>query len=61
MKPKMLFIVSLIIMIITLVCIGINRFVITLPDIVIRITGIIMLIDISVFSYSIVKLKKIND
>ncbi|MDP4178535.1 MAG: hypothetical protein Q8900_09380 [Bacillota bacterium] len=61
MKPKMLFIVSLIIMIITLVCMGINRFVMILPDIIIRITGIIMLINISVFSYSIVKLKKIND
>lgn len=58
MKPKMMFTVSMIIMIITLVCMGINRFVMTLPDIVVRITGIIMLINIAVFSYSIVKLKK---
>jgi hypothetical protein len=60
MKDKKVFMVSLTIMIIALICMGINRFVSPLPDNAIRVTGIIMLIDISVLSYSMVRLKNNN-
>ncbi|MDF2671964.1 MAG: hypothetical protein K0R09_229 [Clostridiales bacterium] len=57
MKAKKIFIISLIIMIITVVCMGINWFISPFSDIVIRIIGGIMLIDLFVLSYSTVKLK----
>lgn len=50
MKNKATFTVSLFIMII-------NRFIFPLPDSVIRITGVIILINLVLFSYSAVKLK----
>ena len=57
MKNKYVFIISLIIMIISILFMYINRFVEPLPDISIRILGGIMLGDIFVLSYSAVKLK----
>lgn len=57
MKHKNVFMISLIIMLITTICIGINWFMSPFPDIVIRAIGGIMLIDLFVLSYSTVKLK----
>lgn len=57
MKNKYVFIISLIIMIISILFMYINRFVEPLPDIAIRVLGGIMLGDIFVLSYSAVKLK----
>jgi len=55
MKNKNVFMI--IIMIIAIICMGINRLILPFPDIAIRIVGGIMLIDIFVLSYSTVKLK----
>lgn len=57
MKNKATFTVSLFIMIISIICMIINRFIFPLPDNVIRITGVIILINLVLFSYSAVKLK----
>jgi hypothetical protein len=57
MKNKKAFMVCLIIMIIAIISTGINRFVIPLPDMVIRTTGVVMLIDLFVLSYNWRKLK----
>lgn len=57
MKNKAVFTVSLFIMIISIICMIINRFIFPLPDNVIRITGVIILINLVLFSYSAVKLK----
>ena len=57
MKNKNVFMISLIVMIITLICMGISLFISPFSDIAIRITGGIMLIDLFVLSYSRVKLK----
>ncbi|MBB6715601.1 hypothetical protein H7E68_12890 [Clostridium gasigenes] len=48
---------SLIIMIITTICMGINWFISPFSDIAIRVIGALMLIDLFVLSYSTVKLK----
>ena len=58
MKNKNVFIISLIVIIITVICMGINRFISPFFDIAVRVLGGIMLIDIFVLSYSKVKLKK---
>lgn len=58
MKNKNVFMISLIITIITIICMGINRFISPFSDIAVRVIGGIMLIDIFVLSYSGVKLKK---
>ncbi|MGB8451119.1 MAG: hypothetical protein WCD89_02200 [Anaerocolumna sp.] len=57
MKNKKAFMVCLLIMIIAIISMGINGFVIPLPDMVIRVTGIVMLIDLSALSYNWMKLK----
>ncbi|MBU3135336.1 hypothetical protein KPL39_03535 [Clostridium gasigenes] len=57
MNNKNVFMISLIIMIITTICMGINWFISPLSDIAIRIIGGIMLIDLFVLSYNTVKLK----
>ena len=57
MNNKNRFIVSLIIMIITVLCMGISFFIWPLPDIVVRVIGVIMLIDIAILGYSTVKLR----
>lgn len=57
MKNKKVFMVSLIIMIIAIICMGINWFISPVPDNVIRLTGLITLIDIFVLTYSTIKLK----
>lgn len=56
MKTKTVFMVSLIILIATVIIMGINWFILPLPDMVIRVTGIIMLVDIIAFTYSVVRL-----
>jgi hypothetical protein len=57
MKNKNRFVISLTIMIITIVCMGVNWLVSPFSDIAIRVIGGIMLIDLFVLSYSTVKLK----
>lgn len=57
MQNKKLFMASFVIMIIALICMGINRFVSPFPDMAVRVTGIILLINLPVFTYSSVKLK----
>ena len=56
MKNKNVFMI--IIMIITIICMGINRFISPFSDIAIRVVGSIMLIDLFILSYSTVKLKR---
>lgn len=46
------------VLIITVICMGINRFISPFSDIAVRVIGGIMLIDIFILSYSRVKLKK---
>lgn len=58
MKNKNVFMISFIVIIITVICMGINQFISPFSDIAIRIIGSIMLIDLFVLSYSTVKLKK---
>jgi|GEM_PF-3104251 len=58
MKNKNIFRISVIIMIITLICMGINLFISPFSDIAIRVIGGIMLIDLFILSYSSVKLKR---
>lgn len=60
MKNRNVFMISLIIMIITIICMGINKFISPLPDIVIIVAAVIMIINLVVLSYSIVKLKSNN-
>lgn len=60
MNYKSLYITSLIIMIIGVLCIGINCFISTLPTAVIRIAGIFMLAGLFVLGYSIAKSKSDN-
>ncbi|MBB6625068.1 hypothetical protein [Clostridium gasigenes] len=57
MKNKNVFMMSLIIMIITIICMGINWFISPFSDVAIRVIGGIMLIDLFFLSYSTVKLK----
>jgi hypothetical protein len=60
MNNKKAYIISSFILIIALICMGINWFVTPFADIVIRIIGVIMLVDIFVLSYNFTKLKKDN-
>lgn len=57
MNNKKIFIISLIIIIISVICMGINHFVSPFSDNAIRVIGGIMLIDLFVLTYSTVKLK----
>ncbi|GFP75425.1 hypothetical protein CFB3_26040 [Clostridium folliculivorans] len=60
MKNKCVFIISLIIMIISILFMCVNRFVAPLQDLTLRILGSVMLVNIFVLSYSAVKLKSKN-
>lgn len=55
---KKIFEVNFIIMIISIIIMIVNHFITALPDIAIRIIGILLLINIFVFSFTAVKLKK---
>lgn len=55
MKNKVLFFMTIVIMIIGLLFIGINRFIFSMPDWAVRITGIVMMIDLVVLVYSFVR------
>lgn len=57
MKIKNVFTISLAIMIILIICIGINWFILPFSDIMVRFLGIIMIINLFVLVYSTVKLK----
>jgi hypothetical protein len=52
MKSKKLFMVSLVIMIIALISMVINWFVLPFSDMAVRVTGVIILIDLFVFIYT---------
>ena len=56
MKKKNVLVISLIIMAIAIICMGINIFIRPLPDMIVRITGAVMLINLIVLSYSTSKL-----
>lgn len=60
MKTKNIFMISLFIIIMALIGMGINLFISPLADTIVRVIGIIMLIDLFVLSYSTVKLKSIS-
>ncbi|MDP4147570.1 MAG: hypothetical protein Q8936_24405 [Bacillota bacterium] len=57
MNNKNVFMISLIVLIFTVICMGIGLFISPFSDIAIRTIGSIMLIDLVVLSYSTVKLK----
>lgn len=57
MKNKRLIIVSLTVLFVALICMEISRQITPFSDVAIRVIGTIMLIDIAVLSYSIVKVK----
>ncbi len=57
MKIRKLYILCIAIMIAALLCMGFNWIIFPLPDAVIRVTGVIMLMDIFVLSYGTVKLR----
>lgn len=58
MKSKNLFLLSSIVLIFTLIAMGIHLFLIPLTDSVVRIIGIIMIIDLCIMVYNGVKLKQ---
>lgn len=58
---KKIVIICFVILILTLFCMGINRFIIQFPDTIIRLNGIVMLIDIFLFVYSSIKYKNSID
>lgn len=60
MKNKKIFMLSLIIIIVALLCMGINWFILPLPDNAVRLTGVIILIDLFILTYSRTKLKNNN-
>lgn len=61
MKNKKAFMISIVVMIVALICMGINIFILAFPDVVIRVIGVIMLIDLFTLGYSMVKLKNITN
>lgn len=58
MKNKVIFSVAFAIMMIALLCMGINLTVVSFPDWAVRITGIVMLTDLAVLSYLTLRSKK---
>lgn len=55
MKNKVLFLMTIVIMIIGLLFMGINQLIFRMPDWAVRITGIVMMIDLVVLVYSVVR------
>lgn len=58
MKSKARFYVSFVIMMIVLILMGIHWLLVPMPDWAIRTVGIVMLIDLVVFTYSSIKMKQ---
>jgi len=57
MKNRALYLVAIVIMIIALLCMSINWCWVSLPDWVVRIIGIVILVDVVVLSYSNARIK----
>lgn len=57
MNNKNVFIISLFVLIISVICMGIHRFVTPFSDNAVRVIGVLLLIDLFVLTYSAVKLK----
>ena len=60
MNVKKLFIITLVIMIISIMLFGINIFISLFPDSIVRVIGAIMIIDLIILGYSTVKLMNKN-
>jgi len=58
MKDRVIFSIALSIMIIALLCMGINLTVVSLPDWTVRIAGIVILADLAVLRYLTMRSKK---
>lgn len=57
MKNSVQFFVSLIIAVIALLCMSINWFIVPMPDWVVRMVGIVMMVDLVILVYSGIKKK----
>lgn len=57
MKNRALFVVTISIMIIALLCLSINWLMFSIPDWAVRIIGIVMMVDLVVLTYSTVRIK----
>lgn len=58
MKNKILFLVSMVIMIIALLSMGINWLTAAMPDWTVRIIGLVIMVDLAVLVYSSVRIKQ---
>lgn len=58
MKYKVLYWVSLIIMIMALLFMSINWLIVSFPDWAVRMIGLVVLVDISILSYSTIRMKQ---
>ena len=58
MDANKVFLVSLIVMIAALVCMGLNLFVLPFPDAVIRVIGVMLIVDLFIFTYSLARMKR---
>jgi len=58
MKNKILFLVSMVIMIIALLSMGINWLIAAMPDWTVRIIGLVIMVDLAVLVYSSVRIKQ---
>lgn len=56
MKNRFLLLISIVIMIIALLFMGINWLTATMPDWSIRVTGLVIMVDLVVFAYASAKL-----
>jgi len=57
MKNRALFLMSIVIMIIALVSMGINWLMVAMPDWIVRVIGIVIMVDLVVLVYSSVRIK----
>ncbi len=58
MRNKILFLISMVIMIIALLSMGINWFTPAMPDWTVRIIGFVIMVDLAVLVYSSVRIKQ---
>lgn len=58
MKNKILFLVSMVIMIIALLSMGINWLTAVMPDWTVRIIGLVIMVDLAVLVYSSARVKQ---
>lgn len=57
MKNRVLFLMAVLIMIIALFSMGINWWMVEMPDWIIRVIGIVIMVDLLVLVYSFVRIK----